>query len=268
MNIKGQLVLVTGASSGIGAATARAMAREGGRVLLLARSRAELQHVATDIKAQGGETRVYPVDLSNAGAVERIGLAIQQEVGVPDIIINNAGAGRWLPIEETSAEEAVQMMACPYFGAFYITRVFLPAMRQRNSGHIVNLTSPAGFVAWPSGTAYTVTRWAMRGFHESLWADLHNTRIGVTLMVPGKVASNYFAHNPGGEERLPGIARLYRTLTCDEVAHAIVRSVQRAQRQVIIPRLLSVTLRLHRVWPGLVEAAFLRSAARPAEKKL
>ena len=268
MKIEGRLALITGASSGIGAATAKAMAREGGRVLLLARTPSGLEQVAAEIKSKGGAAWVYPVDLSDAAAVERTGQSILKEAGVPDILINNAGAGRWLSVEETSPEETVQMMASPYFGAFYITRAFLSAMRQRDSGHIVNLTSPAGFVAWPDATAYTVARWAMRGFHEALRSDLHTTKIDVTLIVPGEVSSSYFANNPGGGEQLPGISKLYRTLTPEEVAEAIVRSVQRRKREVIIPPLLSLTLRMHRVWPGLVESALLRTAAGPAKKKL
>ena len=265
MNIQGRLVLITGASSGIGAASAKAMARNGARVLLLARTQSGLEQVATEIKAKGGKAWVYPVDLSDATAVERTGQAILEEVGVPDILVNNAGAGRWLAVEDTNPEECVKMMASPYFGAFYITRAFLSAMRQRNSGHIVNLTSPAGFVAWPNATAYAVARWAMRGFHEALRSDLHKTGIGVTLIVPGEVSSSYFANNPGGEERLPGISRLYRRLTPEEVAEAIVRSVQRERREVIIPRLLSMTLRLHRIWPGIVEWALLKTSAGPAK---
>ena len=127
------------------------------------------------------------------------------------------------------------------------------------------MSSPRGLPQRSRGrqarTAYAVARWAMRGFHEALRADLHKTRIGVTLIVPGEVSSSYFANNPGGEERLPGIAKLYRRLTPEEVAHAILRSVQREQREVIIPPLLHLTLRLHRVWPGLVEWALLRSSA-------
>src|SRR4030095_6467695 len=267
MKIEVRLALITGASSGIGAATARAMAREGGRVILLARNRANLEQVAGEIKGKGSDAWLYPVDLSDAGAVERTGQAILREVGVPDILINNAGAGRWLSVEQTSSEETVQMMASPYFGAFFITRAFLPSMRQRNSGHIVNLTSPAGFVPWPNATAYAVARWAMRGFHEALRADLHNTRIGVTLIVPGEVSSSYFANNPGGEERLPGISKMYRKLTPEEVAGAMVRCVQREQRQVIIPPMLNLTLRLHRIWPSLVEWALLKTAAVPGKKE-
>ena len=264
MEIKGRLVLITGASSGIGAATAKAMAREGGRILHLARRRSSLEEVAAEIKKNGGEAWVYPVDLSDAKAVEQTAGAILSEVGVPDILINNAGAGRWLPIDETAPDEAVQMMASPYFGAFYVTRFFLPAMRKRGTGHIVNLTSPAGFVVWPGATAYSVARWAMRGLHESLRAELDGTAIKVTLIVPTAVASTYFANNPGGEERLPGIAKLYGMLTPEQVAEAIVRGVRREQREVIIPPLLSLTIRFHRYLPGLVRWALLKTAAKRA----
>ncbi len=262
MKIAGRLVLITGASSGIGAATARAMARAGGRVVLLARRQVELDKVATEIKGAGGEAWAYAVDLSDAAAVERTAAAVQAEIGVPDVLVNNAGAGRWLPVEETSPEEAVQMMASPYFGAFYLTRFLLPAMRRRGTGHIVNITSPAGFVVWPNSAAYAIARWAMRGFHEALRADLHETRLGVTLVVPGMVASTYFANNPGGEERAPGIAKLYRTLTPEEVAATIVSAVEREKRQVVIPLLLSLTLSMHRLMPGLVEWLLLKTAAK------
>jgi uncharacterized protein len=265
VKIEGRLVLVTGASSGIGAATAKRMARAGGRVLLLARRRSQLEQVSAEIKAMGGQAWVYPVDISDAAAVEKTAEAILREIGVPDVLINNAGAGRWLPIDETTPDEAVQMTASPYFGAFYITRAFLPSMRRSNHGHLVNVTSPAGFAAWPNATAYTVARWAMRGFHEALRADLHKTRIGVTLVVPGKVASSYFAHNPGGEERLPGIAKLFRTLAPEEVAEAIVHAVEREEREVIIPFLLRLALRLHRVCPSFVEWALLRTAVEAAK---
>ena len=262
MEIKNRLVLITGASSGIGAATARAMAREGGRILLLARTRSALEAVAAEIKKAGGDAWVYPVDLSDAKAVEQTAKAILSEVGVPDILVNNAGAGRWLPLEDTEPEEAVQMMASPYFGAFYVLRYFLAAIRQRGTGHIVNLTSPAGFVSWPGATAYAVARWAMRGLHEALRAELHETAIKVTLVVPSAVASTYFANNPGGEERLPGIAKLYRTLKPEDVAEAIVDGVRRGRREVIIPPLLRLTIRLHRFLPGLVEWTLLKTAAK------
>lgn len=264
MRITGRLVLITGASSGIGAETARLVARRGGRVLLLARTRGALDAVAADIRKQGGEAGVYPVDLSDPVAVDRITAAIAREAGTPDVLVNNAGAGRWRSVEETTTEEAAQMMAVPYLAAFGVTRAFLPSMRARGSGHIVNMSSVVGYVGIPGAAGYATARWAMRGFTEALRADLAGTGIGVTLIAPGKVDSPFFAHNPGSEERIPGIARLYRTLSTEEVAAAVVRAVERNQREVVMPALLKLTILTHRVLPRLVQGLLVRTGWRPS----
>ena len=110
---------------------------------------------------------------------------INADVGTPDIIVNNAGAGQWKFVDETSPEEAVQMMAVPYFAAFYVTHAFLPGMLRRNTGHIVNVSSVGSRFVWPGATAYIAARWAVRGFTEALRADLAGTKIGVTLFECG-----------------------------------------------------------------------------------
>lgn len=253
MHINNRVVLITGASSGIGAATARAMARRGGCVLLLARNRSGLEQVASEIRAFGGTARTYPVDLSDANAVEQVASTIAGDTGSPDIVVNNAGAGRWLFLEETSPADAVQMMAVPYFAAFYVTRAVLPSMLRRGRGHIVNITSVAAYFAWPGATAYTAARWAMRGFTEALRADLRGTGVSVTLVAAGEVSSPYFEHNPGARERLPKIARFYPTLSPEQVADAIVRSVERNKREVIIPWMHRLTVLQHKLFPWLVE---------------
>jgi short-subunit dehydrogenase len=253
LNIDGRLVLITGASSGVGAATAQAIARRGGRVLLVARTRSALEQVAAAITRAGGTARVYPADVADAADVERMACAVREEEGTPDILINNAGAGRFLFVEETDPAEAMHMMAAPYFAAFYVTRAFLPEMLRRGSGHIVNMSSPICYMAWPGATAYGAARWAVRGFSATLRADLHGTGIGVTLMTPGKVSSAYFANNPGSEERIPWIAGLYGTLTPEQVGAAIVRAVERERREVIVPFTLRLTVMLHNVLPGPID---------------
>jgi NAD(P)-dependent dehydrogenase (short-subunit alcohol dehydrogenase family) len=149
MKIAGMTALVTGASSGIGAATAQALAGWGAHVLLLARDRERLAAVALAIRTQGGRADVYPVDLSDPNAVAAVAKAVLKDTGAPDILVNNAGAGRWLSVLETSPDELQQMMALPSFAAFNLAREPLPAMKQRRSGRIVNVTS----VASPSGVA-------------------------------------------------------------------------------------------------------------------
>jgi short-subunit dehydrogenase len=252
MKIAGRTIVITGASSGIGAALAKAAAAAGGRVVLLARTAAALEQVAGEIHAAGGVATLYPVDLTDAGAVERVARTLLADIGAPDILISNAGAGRWLFVEETSPEEAVAMMAMPYFAAFYLTRALLPAMLARRAGLIVYVNSPAALVAWPGATGYTAARWALRGFAEALRADLHGTRVRVTTVIPGKVSSSYFDNNPGVERRAPKLARLLPTLTPEQAAAMILRGIERDQRQIIIPGALRVLTRLNAIAPGLV----------------
>lgn len=259
MQLDQKIVVVTGASSGLGEATAKALADRGARVALLARNRDRLGRVAAEITQRGGKAVTFPVDLSDAAAVERVARAIASTLGVPDVLVNNAGAGRWQFTDETSPDDVVQAMAAPYFAAFYLTRAFLPDMLRRGTGHVLNVTSPVCFFAWPGASAYGAARWAMRGFTELLRADVAGTRLHVSLVCAGLIDTPYFEHNPGSKERIPGIGRLFRTLRPEEVAAAIVHAIERGQRDVVLPFLLKQTLLLQRVAPWLVEWAIRRT---------
>ncbi len=257
--INHSLILITGASSGIGAATAKVMAHQGARLALLARTSENLAKVSASIDrlhaqpSRGFSARIYPVDLTDANTVDQVAQQIKAEMGVPDIIVNSAGSGRWLFAEETDPNEVVQMMGAPYFAAFSITRAFLPEMLKRNSGHVVNVNSPASKLPWPGATAYSAARWAMKGFTEALRADLWRTNIHVTSIVAGKVETGYWQHNPGSEERSPRIARLIPTLTAEQVANAIVDAIEHNKREVIIPFMLRVFYLAYSLAPRLVE---------------
>ncbi|HEU5262801.1 MAG TPA: SDR family NAD(P)-dependent oxidoreductase [Gemmatimonadales bacterium] len=252
MNIQGKSVLITGASSGIGAALARAVADAGGRPLLLARREAELRQVA-DSLGPGADARVYPVDLSDPKAVDDVADRITAEVGTPDVLVNNAGAGRWKFVDETTPEEAIQMMAVPYFAAFCITHAFLPKMIRRGSGHIVNVSSVASHIVWPGATAYTAARWAVRGFTEALRADLKGTGVGITLLECGVVKTPYWDHNPGSRERVPKMGKLVPELTPEQVASAIIRGIEHNRHYVVIPFMMRVTILQHAVAPRMVQ---------------
>jgi NADP-dependent 3-hydroxy acid dehydrogenase YdfG len=235
MTLDGKIMVVTGASSGIGTATARAAGRERARLVLLARNQAKLEEVADEIRRSGGIAHPYAVDLTVAEAVAEVARKITAEVGTPDIIFNNAGVGKWLPVAETDPDEAVKMMASPYFAAFFVTRAFLPDMLKRNSGYIVNMTSAASRLVWPGATAYIAARWAMHGFTKGLRADLTGTGIRVMLASFAKVASSYWENNPGSEERLPKAQSMIRVLTPDEAAQAIIGGIKRDKNEVIAP---------------------------------
>jgi NADP-dependent 3-hydroxy acid dehydrogenase YdfG len=253
MVINDKLIVVTGASSGIGAATAQAMARAGGRVALLARRKESLDQVVAGITIGGGQAWAYPVDLTDADAVAAVAKLTTEQLGTPDIIVNNAGAGRWLFCDETTPSQAVQMMSAPYFATFNVTHVFLPGMLERNSGHLVFVSSVGSRFVWPGATAYLAARWAIRGFSEALRADLDGTAIGVTLYESGVVTSDYWEHNPGSRERVPKLGKLVPEVTPEEAAIAIVRGVERNQRLVVIPFMMKLTYWTHALFPWAVQ---------------
>ncbi|MBK5197422.1 MAG: SDR family NAD(P)-dependent oxidoreductase [Methyloceanibacter sp.] len=257
-----KLALVTGASSGIGEATARRYGASGARVLLLARDAERLDGVADAIRKDGGTASAYPVDLANAGAIAEVAARISREVGTPDILINNAGAGRWLPLIDTTAEEALAMIEVPYLAAFNLTRAFLPEMLARRSGAIACITSPASYVAWPNATAYTAARAALRGFTEALRADVRGSGITVTLVVLGTVESPYWEHNPGSREHLPVVnPTLAPILSTEEAAETIFAGIARRKQTVVKPGILRALFLLNAVAPRLV-ASQLRRAAK------
>ena len=266
MVINGKLVLVTGASSGIGAAVAKAMAKAGGRIVLLARRKEALDQVAAEIASTGGKAWTFRVNLTNPETVATVGTQISDQLGTPDILSNHAGVGRWRFADETSPLEAVECMAVPYFAAFNVVHAFLPAMLRRRSGHIVNISSVGSRFVWPGATAYLAARWALRGFTEALRADLDGSGISVTLFEPGVVKSPYWEHNPGSRERVPKLAKLIPELTCEEVAQAIVRGVERNQRTTVIPFMMRLTCWLHAVFPRLVQRLITKTGYRRPTK--
>lgn len=194
------LAVVTGASGGIGEAIARRLAADGTRVVLLARRAQPLQQLAGEL---GGAA--YPVDLADGEATADVCRRILAEEGTPDLIVNNAGAGRFRSIEETSNGETRQQMELPYRAAFHVTRGFIEAMLARGHGTIMQINSPVAVVPWPGAVGYAAARFALRGFTEALRQDLHGTGINVASLSPSRVHSGYFDANPGSLERVPKV---------------------------------------------------------------
>ena len=250
-SLDNKTVLITGASSGIGAATAIEFAKFGAIVLLVARNQSKLEKIKFEIQDLGGKAKVYVSDISDYKSVEKLANEIISDVGTPDILINNAGKGIWKYINETSYDEVGEMMAVPYFGAFYITKVFLPDMLERNTGHIVNMTSYAGFIAFSGATAYIAARTAMIGFHNALSADLYRTGINTSLAYFAKVTSDYWENNPGSEERLPTSQKLIPIITPEKAAKAIVKGVLKRKRKIATPFMIFVMNILIRYLPAV-----------------
>lgn len=256
------IALVTGASAGIGAAIAQALAQQGARVALLARSADALDTVAATIRAAGGVALAVPVDLADADAAERAHAHVVATLGHPTIIVNSAGAGRWLFTEETTPAEARQMMDAPYFAAFYMTRLCLPEMLTQRRGHIVIINSPVAAIGWPGATGYLAARHALYGFNKALWHDLAGTGVRALSVMPGETTSEYFTRNTGATERIPGIARFIPRVTPAQVAAATLRGLTTNAREVTLPFMLRAFRACNTVAPRLVEYLTVRTGWR------
>ena len=263
-----KLVLITGASSGIGEATAKRYGAAGAHVLLLARNAERLDGVAQVIRERGGTATTFPIDLSDAQAIKDVATRIESTIGTPDILINNAGAGRWLPFLDTTPEDARVMLDVPYLAAFNLTHAFAPAMIVRKSGGIVFITSPASYLAWPNASAYIAVRRALAGFAEGLRGELKPAGLFVTLVVLGAVDTPYWEHNPNSRENVPETdPRLIPTLTPEQAAEAIFEGVEKKKPTVVKPSLYRALFVMNALFPKLVTKQFRRSAKKKRAPK-
>ncbi len=235
MKLSGRRVLVTGASSGIGAELARELVRRDAQPILVARGADKLEALAAELRDGGATVTVEACDLGDDAAIGRLAGRLLTGQGAPDVLINNAGAGIWRATWETEAGYAEQAARLPYLAAYELTRLLLPAMRERGSGWILNMTSAAGYLTIPGATAYGVARWAMRAFSYQLEAELRGSGVGVTLLAPFEVDSPYFDNNPGSRERIPKIANLVGDMTPADVAREAADSIERERRERIVP---------------------------------
>jgi 3-oxoacyl-[acyl-carrier protein] reductase len=185
--LQGKRALVTGASRGIGRAIALRFARAGADVLIAARSRDELQELAGEISAMGQRCLVVPTDLRDpASIMALVGEAHNQFEGI-DILVNNAGVGAWAPIGELTLAQYDEIFDVNMRAVFLLTQALLPAMTERGSGHIVNIASTSSRWAYPEGTIYCASKFALLGFNEALAKELRTTGVRVTAVCPGQV---------------------------------------------------------------------------------
>src|SRR5689334_11215222 len=180
-------VIVTGASSGIGRATAIAFAAAGSRVALVARRRGELEKVAAEIAAGGGQALVAPADVTDRVQVDACFDAVGRAWGAIDVVVNNAGILRPAPVTELTAEDLDAMLRVNLFGALWVMQAAVPRMRERNAGTIVNVASLAGRRGITPLGGYCATKFALVGLTEALRTELDGGDVHVALVLPGVV---------------------------------------------------------------------------------
>jgi NADP-dependent 3-hydroxy acid dehydrogenase YdfG len=225
-DLSGQVVAITGASSGIGEAAALACARAGAAVALAARRTDRIEDLAERIAGDGGRALAVTADV---GEEDQAGGFVQRahaELGRLDVLVNNAGVMLLGPIENAPTEEWRRMIHVNLFGVLYCTHAALPLMRRQGSGHIVNVSSVAGRVARLGSGVYNLTKWGVGAFSESLRQEGVAMGVRVTLIEPGAVATELPGHNR--EEVLEQMAKRFAGVTplaADDIAEAVLYAI-------------------------------------------
>lgn len=256
------LAVVTGASSGIGAATARLLGARGWTVVLVARRTDALDEVAAWITTAGGRPVAEPLDAADAAAVAAMAGRVRAQHGTPDVLVNAAGAGAWRWLEDTPPDEMEAMLDAPFRAAYHLVHAFLPDLLARRRGVIVHLGSPASIAPWPGATGYAIAHWALRGLHEALRQDLAGTGVVSCHVMFSEVASPYWDTNEGARERRPTLGRLLHVQSVVESAEVILRTIDRPRTEVLYPPMLRALAFLHRILPGPSRWLLRRTGAR------
>lgn len=225
MSLKGKIVFVTGASAGIGAATALAFAAEGARLLLAARRASKLAEVAARSIDRGAQS-VHSIDLDvrDHRAVQQAIDDLPTEWSEIDILVNNAGLSRGLEKLYTGKiQDWEEMIDTNIKGLLYVTRAVVPGMVVRNRGHVINLGSTAGELTYPNGAVYCATKAAERSINDGLRQDVLGTHVRVTTVDPGMVETEFsMVRFHGDTERAAKVYKGIKPLTAEDVAEVIV----------------------------------------------
>jgi short-subunit dehydrogenase len=189
-----QVILITGASTGIGAALARRLAAEclGIRLVLAARNQEKLETVATDCLKVGADVLVVPTDMAQVEQVKALAKLALERFGQVDALVNNAGYGQMGPVELISPEDAQQQFAVNFHGPLVLTQTLIPIMRDRGGGRIINVSSLGGRLAFPAGGMYSASKFALEALSDVLRMELEAFNIKVSVIEPGPVKTEFF----------------------------------------------------------------------------
>jgi short-subunit dehydrogenase len=256
MRIDGKVVLITGASEGIGAACAGEFARAGAKLSLTARSGDALR------RAGGPDALITPGDLTEEETRQRVVESTLARYGAIDILINNAGVGDYVPSWRSSMEDARRLMELNFFALLGMIHLVAPHMRERRSGTIVNVGSIAGKMTLPWMTLYSASKYAVGSLTEGLRGELRRDGVHAMLVCPGYVKTR-FQQNVIGGAPPADIQRSKRfAITPEECARDIRRGVERGARTVVSPSSGWLLLALYRLFTGQAESRMANMIGR------
>ncbi len=216
------VAIVTGASSGIGEATAEALATEGATVVLAARRVTELEALADRITTEGGDALVVETDVTAEDDIDALVETTTDVYGRIDILVNNAGVMLLEPLERADRSNLRQMVEVNLMGLMNLTHAVVPIMQQQEGGHVVNVSSIAGRQTMPSGSGYNATKFGVNAFTDAIRQELSPQNIRTTIIEPGAVDTELGTHIPD-EQVLEQLAeREIPTLASEDIARGIV----------------------------------------------
>ncbi len=255
MDFKNKVILITGASSGIGKETAIEFAKLGANIILVARKKDKLEQVANELKKFNVLILVCQCDVSKKDQVKEMSKIVLEKFESIDILINNAGFAIYGSVSDLTIDEIESQMETNYFGMVYSIKNFLPSMLKKKSGHIVNVASVAASFGLPRIASYCASKFAMLGFSEGLKHELKNTGVGITVVSPIMVRTNFFEHPPF--EKMP---KFFSTsLSSKTVAKTILKASNSSRLEIIVPSVVRGAVWMKQTFPYFINPILEKS---------
>ena len=230
MRLKDKITLITGASRGIGRASALALAKEGAIVVATARTKADLDSLCSEIEAAGGRASAITVDVTQSASVAACVAAAVEAHGRVDILVNNAGIGGYRPFLEWSEEDYDRIMATNTKSTWLFCKEVIPHMLKAGAGQIINVASVAGLQGYPSEVIYCASKFAQMGMTQALDREFWQQGIKVSAVCPGGVETHFAL----GDGRTAGSAQMDGFSTAEDVAEAVVMAaLPRARSRIV-----------------------------------
>jgi NAD(P)-dependent dehydrogenase (short-subunit alcohol dehydrogenase family) len=257
-----KVVLVTGASRGIGRAVALAFAREGSKVVLAARSPEPLAAVEREVRDAGAEALAVPTDVTSGAAVDALVAAAVARFGRIDVLVNNAGIGRVGPTDAAGfADDVRDTLQASLFGMIEVTRRVLPLFRKQGAGAVANMSSVMGRKAFARFGSYAVVMHAVSAYSDALRQEVAGDGIRVSVIHPALTATDLIREADAAE--MPPPFRHMTPLAPEVVGRAVVRAVHRRQRRVVLPRIANTLLLAEALSPRLGDLVARALTVRP-----
>ncbi len=248
MDFKNKVVLITGASSGIGKQTAMEFAKLGANIILVARRKDKLEQVENELKEFPVSVLVCQCDVSKKDQVKEMSKTVLERFDSVDILVNNAGFAIYGSVSDLTIDEIESQMETNYFGMIYCIKNFLPSMLKKKSGHIVNVASVAASFGLPGIASYCASKFAMLGFSEGLKHELKDTGVGITVVSPIMVRTDFFDHP--SFERMPQYSTT--SLSAKTVAKAILKAANSTRLEIIVPPVVRGAVWMKNTFPYFI----------------